>query len=492
MSSESINPLIDLISLTDFKGFQGENKISMRPITLLVGRNSAGKSSVMKSILAMAQSSIKPPDQNIGLNLVGKLANCGTFFETLNAECDNEKFSIGIGVSATALNYREDEEEDYHNQYFLGDSYHLNYTFSKHPEGPLTAVFNSITAKIGDKKIFSAGSPYVNQDPYELFIFQPRAKALTRFKPSQTTLFQNTDELYGESPIPEFSFDHLTDITIAEGPVIQMSQSFDFGVLGKAGIWHSHPNNSAMIRPLVGWSDRASQHISWVLNRLIYLGPLREEPSREAKAFSSAGNRIGIKGEKLPLLLHKRRDDEKFMNKLNDYVERLDIAKALYTEESYFLGADEEYRKTGYIRVIAEDGFGRKRPLSDMGFGVSQVAPVVCELALRKRRLILVEQPEVHLHPKAQTELGDLLIDSIIENKNQILVETHSANLIERLRRRIREGKISYNDVNIIYLKSSKKGSKVISIGFEENGNFDKAWPEDTFFGEREMESLGW
>ena len=172
------------------------------------------------------------------------------------------------------------------------------------------------------------------------------------------------------------------------------------------------------------------------------------------------------------------------------YLSNMGIADKIITRET-MVERNGEKSPSGFIRIYVEDSNGNERHISDMGTGVGQVAPIVFECILRRKRLILIEQPEVHLHPKAQAELGDLFIDSL-EEGNQLIVETHSPTMIERIRRRIREGEISHNDVNIIYLKSSKKGTEVIPIGFESDGDFDSPWPEDTFFGEREKEIFGW
>ena len=226
------------------------------------------------------------------------------------------------------------------------------------------------------------------------------------------------------------------------------------------------------------------------MSQIIYLGPLREEHSRESKIASSSSNRIGIKGEKLPGMLHSRNENKEIMNKFHSHLSNMGIADKIITRET-MVERNGEMSPSGFIRMYVEDCNGNERHISDMGTGVGQVAPIVFECILRRNRLILIEQPEVHLHPKAQSELGDLFIDSL-EEGNQLIVETHSSTMIERIRRRIREGEISHNDVNIIYLKSSKKGTEVIPIGFESDGDFDSPWPEDTFFGEREKEIFGW
>ena len=109
----------------------------------------------------------------------------------------------------------------------------------------------------------------------------------------------------------------------------------------------------------------------------------------------------------------------------------------------------------------------------------------------QENRLMLIEQPELHLHPSAQAELGELFNDSI-KSGNQLIVETHSVTLIERIRKLIRKGELSNKDVRIIYVQNQESSSSSIckQIGFLSDGDFDTAWPEKDFFGEREAEAL--
>ena len=75
---------------------------------------------------------------------------------------------------------------------------------------------------------------------------------------------------------------------------------------------------------------------------------------------------------------------------------------------------------------------------------------------------LLIQQPEVHLHPRAQAELASLFIDSIADRKQKFIIETHSDYMIKRARIEIRKGKISKDDVSLIYMEP--KGGKLKSI----------------------------
>jgi len=134
----------------------------------------------------------------------------------------------------------------------------------------------------------------------------------------------------------------------------------------------------------------------------------------------------------------------------------------------------------------------------DVGTGISQLLPVVVNALALRQHLIAIEQPELHLHPALQAELGDVFIESALgENKNNFLIETHSEHLILRLLRRIREtaagelpvGKtpLRPEDIAVLYVKPGSEGSEVIALPVNTEGDFDAPWP-DGFFAERSKE----
>jgi predicted ATPase/ribulose bisphosphate carboxylase small subunit len=118
----------------------------------------------------------------------------------------------------------------------------------------------------------------------------------------------------------------------------------------------------------------------------------------------------------------------------------------------------------------------------DVGIGISQVLPVLVMAFGSQGKLLAMEQPEIHLHPALQAELGDVFIESALgERKNTFILETHSEHLILRLMRRIREGKISSDDVGVVYVEPLPQGSRFIELRIDENGDFIDEWPGGFF-----------
>ena len=124
--------------------------------------------------------------------------------------------------------------------------------------------------------------------------------------------------------------------------------------------------------------------------------------------------------------------------------------------------------------------------ITDVGFGISQVLPVIIQGFLSNdNSLTIIEQPEIHLHPKMQADLADLFIDIINEGDGKrLLIETHSEYFLKRLRRRIAENKINYRDVVIYLVESDEKngGSKIEDLDLQSGGTFK--YPKDYYGGE--------
>lgn len=128
----------------------------------------------------------------------------------------------------------------------------------------------------------------------------------------------------------------------------------------------------------------------------------------------------------------------------------------------------------------------------DVGYGVSQTLSIVVEsMLIAPERLLLLQQPEVHLHPRAQAALGSLFVDLHANNKKQFVVETHSDYIIDRVRQEVARGRVDSDDVQILYFEKQGLETTVFPIAIDKQGNIVDPPPSyRDFFMEEEMNLL--
>ena len=214
-----------------------------------------------------------------------------------------------------------------------------------------------------------------------------------------------------------------------------------------------------------------------LFSRIRYLGPRREDPRRNYKWVESHPNDVGQYGEKMISALlssrvRLRSTDEQIMKWLQrlELIYSYDINPTSNTEQDYELLA-QQYKD------------GPKVGLTDVGFGVSQVLPLLalCYYA-DEGSILIIEQPEAHLHPKVQSDLADVLID-VVKNRNvQIILESHSEHLLHRLTRRIAEEKLFTEDTALYFCQMNDGKSDIEQLEIDEYGNISN-WPQN-FFGD--------
>ena len=222
--------------------------------------------------------------------------------------------------------------------------------------------------------------------------------------------------------------------------------------------------------------QKMSQDISILLEKLYPLSPFRKSPSRWYIHSGITPSDVGLEGEMLPDLLHRDKD---LLERANVWLDELDIGYKMVVTPITATADLFEVRLQDLRRSNHETTVN----LLDVGYGISQLLPFVVQCLLADERIISIEQPETHIHPRLQADLGDLLIESA-KRRNQLLIETHSEHLVLRLMRRVREGVLDKNNVSILYVTKGEEGSSVQPLRLDEDGDFIDDWP-DGFFPER-------
>ncbi len=127
---------------------------------------------------------------------------------------------------------------------------------------------------------------------------------------------------------------------------------------------------------------------------------------------------------------------------------------------------------------------------ADVGYGISQILPIIVRCVAMKTKTILIEQPELHIHPRLQAELGELFKEAVKQQNHQLLVETHSEHLMLRIQKLIRKGELKPEDVSVLYVSRGEDGSSIQRLRLNSRGMFIDPWP-DGFFPERLDEIMG-
>ena len=236
-----------------------------------------------------------------------------------------------------------------------------------------------------------------------------------------------------------------------------------------------------------------------LMDSIYYLGPLREYPQREYHWSGVSPSDVGPRGERvMDAVLAATRDNKKRVVSPRKRSKPFQEVIAYWLNE---LGMIDAFRieeiRTGtnlYRAMIKTAQWAVETPLTDVGFGVSQVLPVLVLLYyVPEGATVLMEQPEIHLHPAVQSGLADVMLNVAKVRNLQIVVESHSEHLMRRLQRRVAEGKESPEDVKLYFVKSkegnfvkSKEGKEVTAhaedLRLNEWGEIEN-WPP-SFFGD--------
>lgn len=225
-----------------------------------------------------------------------------------------------------------------------------------------------------------------------------------------------------------------------------------------------------------------------LMDSVYYLGPLREYPKRDYYWGGSSPQDVGPRGERtVEAMLAAERQDEKrqlarkkrkrpFNEIIGHWLKELGLAAEFDLRE---IGKQSNRYRT----AVKTAGSSVDASLGDVGFGVSQVLPALVLLYyVPKGATVLMEQPELHLHPKVQSGLADVMLSVAAARNVQIVVESHSEHLMRRLQRRVAEGRASSEDVRL-YFVSSDRGTAVLSdLTLNEFGEIEN-WPRH-FFGD--------
>ncbi len=441
--------MITELSLTNFKSWASIDQMRFAPMTGLFGTNSSGKTSIIQ-LLLMLQQTAESSDRSLTLDFGGEKSpvQLGSFSDLIFQHDVTAGMSFKLDWKLPKT-LRLVDPENANEELFHGDSL----SFDCH--------------LIGRKK---DGPPYVESLTYEF--------AGQRFEMSRK----------GES----FSKYKLRS---SDGYNLRRTQgrAWDLPAPTKC---YGFPDQVFSYFQNAGFLADLQLAFEEFFKRLYHLGPLREYPQRIYPWSGAEPDDMGQRGERVIHAMLAAREWGKYIDPGKHKRKRtLDEQIALWLKT---LGLIESFS----VKQIATNSNlyevrvrkSRTSPevlITDVGFGVSQVLPVlVLCYYVPEGSVVVLEQPEIHLHPLVQSGLADVFIDAIKTRGIQILLESHSEHLLRRLQRRIAEKKLDRDCVALYFCDADQGQSRLSNLAIDIFGNITN-WPKD-FFGDEygEMKAM--
>ena len=214
---------------------------------------------------------------------------------------------------------------------------------------------------------------------------------------------------------------------------------------------------------------------------LVSLGPIRPKPRRvHIEDDNSDPAELA--------LIRRFHDNDDLVKRVNEWLDRLEIPYSISVDT--VVAPTRPDRALGYSLQLVDSRMGVEVSLADVGYGVSQVLPIVAECVGASDSIICIEQPELHLHPRLAGNLAELLVEAT-SHGNQVIAETHSENVLLRVQRLIRDGMIAASDVAVLYVENKLDvGATVSRLPLDSDGDLQVRWPGG-FFDDRLADILG-
>ena len=429
--------MITELSAQNFKPWENTGKLQIAPLTGFFGANSSGKTSIFQTLLMLKQTAERLPewDGAIDFGDEGSVVNLCSFNEVIH----QHKSGLSLDIS---VSWKLPEKLIIGGRGAAGQALPRTPRSSNRLEvGALS--FSTTIVSAGADSVVVDGFGYMS-DEYEFF-----------------GIVRDSDSQYKLICPPNFR---------AQGAF----SSIPFRCYGIR-------DGSARVpdTPFLSF-ERAFKNL---FSRIHHLSPLREPPRHHYIYGGEHPKGVGQYGEQaISALLAGRIQLLSVDEQILKWLERLDLI------DSYRLQADPDGEKNYEFRLKKYKD-GPEVRLTDIGLGVFQILPTLALCYyVPEGSILILEQPEAHLHPKSQADLADVFID-VVKNRNiQIILETHSEHLLRRLQRRIAEEQIPATDTALYFCQVNHGISEIERLDMDEYGNITN-WPQD-FFGD-EMSDWG-
>ena len=529
--------MIESVFTGNFKAFEATQSLPIKPLTLIYGPNSSGKSSLIQSLIfateAMKSGKLDMHTTQIG----GQAVDLGGFRQFIHRSQPNRQLEWGVELNCSSM------------------IQHERYLSSHLAKVKSIKVMLSVGIALDDYgQPLSEAEPVVEAYEYSvdrkiiLRMNREHAHTLTvtyinHLHPIFANFVQDGSSIDKLDQLPKEGIEE-TRFEESRQQNIELAIGCEFELDGLLPIKLSKSSATddlnvksfkRFLNDLVASSTRV---IKEELANLQYLGPLRSFPSRHL-AFADHGDTNWLPGGGYAWdVVRKNASVRKKVNEwlgseilktpyelaISQSVRSEDFRKLFANiDDTVFIDEDQfedddlieniestpfldylenkdqflNYLNKAGVKVIEDLVLIDKRSETwvshrDVGIGISQVLPVLVLGFASQNKIIAMEQPEIHLHPALQAELGDVFINSAVgANRNRFLIETHSEHLLLRMMRRMREtyesrlpehiAPLRPEDIVILYVEPDGARSIVREMPLNGRGELVKAWPGGFF-----------
>lgn len=522
------------VKITNLRALYDTGDIKISPITVLFGKNSVGKSTFARSFSLMKQSLFINRSEPV-LWYSPDLVDFGSFKDSVTKGYDEIGFEYSFKLSTEELelfsrynfllrtlslansideNFNKEitvrfsvkeNQISYINILFLDYNYQIKYDNRYKVE---SFIINNIPTSLGElysRSDFSLGEiiPQINlkNHPEELsgsFSLGGRAFALASWKEIELLFSKIKDGRTNKNTIQKI----LKKVIL--GDYKSFEKDFEKTIKGWKTIYQKYlglklderQSFTSRLYSLIGQVyynsvvDLINEYLSDYFSEVQYIAPIRATAERYYRIQGVSLNDITSQGENVPMILYNLKPSEK-----KDWKE--------WTRKNFDgIEFDVKQDSSNLSLILAKSG--QVINLADTGFGYSQILPILLYLWRKTKMkrtyfrrgfwntnsnqsLLIIEQPELHLHPALQANLIDSFA-RIVKNEKldvSIIIETHSDTIVNRLGEHVMSNKSNINsdDVNLVFFEEDKENNglaKLRQIKFDEHGRL-KGWPVGFF-----------
>jgi predicted ATPase len=451
-----------LLRIKNFRSLE-DVELEIRPLTFLFGKNGSGKSSVLKAIKLLGENTL-PLEYNKSTKYDFKEFNLGNFREIVTKNDSSRKIEMEFSVLEKPFaNWVEDQKRSspekrtemistyqkiLDNKSFSGKTFRVQ--FGDDPQGI-------------NLKQFEFGYVYANEAP---IIYSYSFNDLTKGK---DILFDSTNEELSRTDVVRDIFTWLLRYWGDEMNLFYR----DWGT--------GHPDDPITEIERIADDAKLEEDIKSLLFELykdFLLNFLEDIISVFSKRYFSTSrlkpyfryflNYSKFEDNEYYGLLNKLSDDHELSGSINKIVKELDLAKEIKVEK---------HGEVGKLILVSESNSTCN--FAEANSGIQRSLPIIAFNELYEKINILLEQPEIELHPKLQCQL----IEYLSKGKNNYIIETHSEHIIRKIQVMIANGDLKEEKVAVYYFDKDKSTgtTSIKEMELEDNGFFKEPWPDGFF-----------